>query len=539
VALLPFENLTADPQLDWVANAVPGTLALQLATARDLNVVTVSAPRDIHGMRATRAVFGYFTQNRGRLKLAAELRDVAEQKTIKAISAEGDAAALAPLIDRIALELDGSAQPVTHRNESAMRDYWTALASEDAAERRELLRRAIAADPAFAPAHLAVVQLAMAASDEQATAAALEDARRVAGAFTPFERARLGLLEARVHHDGPGTLRNLTALTQLTPANDDVWRSLGELELSRRNFAAAATALERSLESDGGSVSALNSLSYTRAYMGDLEGARRMLARYAEIAPGDANVPDTLGDVHFHLGRFAEAEKYYLEAHRVNPALLAGGDLYRAALAAHLAGDRKGADAHFANWLAVRKAGGDPLLVVREAVWEASTGRLAQARTRLRQLLTITGENNVIRIHAAAQLALFDKVAGEKPVPPVAPGNAAAAVTAFVCQPDVPVAEWTQRAQGVPAALRGTLLGYALLLNGHFAEAVPLWRTTYQSAHPATDSEARVMFAWSLAASGQAAEAAQLLARTPLPGRAAEPGLTFLTWSKYSELARR
>ncbi|HET8546382.1 MAG TPA: tetratricopeptide repeat protein [Bryobacteraceae bacterium] len=540
LALLPFENLTPDPQLDWMTHAVPGTLAVQLASAAGLTATAVGAPRDVQATRATRALFGYFTLTGTRLRVAAQLRDVTRQNTIRTIAVEGDlSAGILPLIDRIARELDANVEPAAHRNQTATRDYWLAVTNDDPAQRRELLRRALTADPAFAPAHFALVQSAVAAGDQQAASAALVEARRASPGFTAFERARLDLLDARARQDTGATLRALNALTRLTPANDDVWRSLGELEMSRRNFGPAAAALERSLASDPGNISALNSLVYTRTWMGDLDGARHALARYGESAPGDANVQDTHGDVHFYFGRFAEAEKYYLEAHRINPGLLAGGDLYRAALSARFAGDLRRADGHFANWLAFRKAGGDPLLAVREAVWEASTGRLNQARTRLRQFVRMPPSSVEVGAAAASQLALFDKAAGERALAPAAPVSASAAVASFLCQADAGAAEWAQRARALPAAVRDALLGYALLLNGHFGEAVPVWRSVYQATQPAAESDARVMFAWALSASGRRGEAAALLVRAPISGRAAEPGLTFLTWSKYAELARR
>ena len=539
LALLPFENLTSDSQLDWLTNAIPGTLALQLATAPDLNPTILTAPRDVAGTRATRALFGYFTNPGGRLRLAAQIRDVSGNKTLRVISVESEPGApVLPLIDGLARELFAGARPAPRHNETAVRDYWQSVATDDPALRTQLLERALATDPSFAPAHLAVIQMRIAARDTAGAAAAIVQARRHAAGFTPLDQARLELAEGRTRNDVATSKRALIQLSRLTPASDDVWRSLGDLELAGRDFAAAAAAYERSLERDPGHVVTLNTLAYAKAFAGDLDGARRVLARYAEVSPGDANVQDTLGDVHFQLGRFAEAEKYYVEAHRLNPAMLGGGDLYRAALGAYFAGDTRRADTHFANWLAIRKRGGDPVLAVREAVWEASTARVAQARMRLGQLVQVPGSTAELRAAAAAQLAVFDKAAGARAVAPVVPGNASAAVAQFLCQPDAAPQVWAQRAESLPAGVRAVLLGYALLLNGHFAQAVPVWRKTWESTHPTNDSDARVMLAWALSASGQGAEAKRLLARAPMPGRAAEPGLTFLTVLKYSELRR-
>jgi hypothetical protein len=164
---------------------------------------------------------------------------------------------------------------------------------------------------------------------------------------------------------------------------------------------------------------------------------------------------------------------------------------------------------------------------------------MPQARTRLRQLTQVPGLAAELRTAAAAQLAVLDKAAGERAAPPSAPGNASAAVAAFLSQTDSSAADWVERAKIFPARVRETLLGYALLLNGHFKDAVPVWRGIYQASHPSTDSDARIMLAWALAASGQPAESARLLEHAPSPGRAAEPGLTFLTLAKYAELTKR
>ncbi|HET8546488.1 MAG TPA: hypothetical protein VFL57_00715 [Bryobacteraceae bacterium] len=251
-------------------------------------------------------------------------------------------------------------------------------------------------------------------------------------------------------------------------------------------------------------------------YAGDLEGARRVLARYAAVSPGDANVQDTLGDVHFHFGRFDEAEKYYPEAHRLNPGLLSGGDLYRAAIAARFASDLRGADSHIANWLTFRKRGGDPVLAIREAAWEASTARLSQGRTRLRQLAQVPGLSAERRNAVPAQLAILDRVAGERTVAPARAGDASAAVAYFSATamplplyaysgPNGCRQQYERRCLATHCCSTATSGKQCRLAGG-----VPV-------GPPTNYSDARVMLAWSLHGSGQVAEASRLLAQAPIP----------------------
>ena len=78
-------------------------------------------------------------------------------------------------------------------------------------------------------------------------------------------------------------------------------------------------------------------------------------------------------------------------------------------------------------------------------------------------------------------------------------------------------------------------LGYALLLHGHFSEAIPVWQEVLSQLRPELDSDARVMLAWASARAGRVDEARKLLERSPIPPRMAEPGLSFLTLAKYEE----
>src|SRR5207244_3164182 len=108
-------------------------------------------------------------------------------------------------------------------------------------------------------------------------------------------------------------------------------------------------------------------LAYVQAFAGDLTGAVATIDAYRKAAPNDANVDDSLAEIYFFAGRYADAERNFAEAFRRNKALVNGHELYRAAAAAFLAGNRKAADEHFKEYIGALKTANDSLLPVRQA----------------------------------------------------------------------------------------------------------------------------------------------------------------------------
>jgi tetratricopeptide (TPR) repeat protein len=97
----------------------------------------------------------------------------------------------------------------------------------------------------------------------------------------------------------------------------------------------------------------------------------------------------------------------------------------------------------------------------------------------------------------------------------------AAALAAFLAEPPASPAEWSVRAEKLApgpeqARVRDFALGQALLLGKQFDAALPVLRRAYENAAP-TDAELPVLLAWAYLETGQAASAATLLDRNPIP----------------------
>lgn len=549
VALLRFENLSLDPSLDWLARGIPGTLGVQLRGSKTLDPVPAESGRDARLLGAELEVAGYYATVRGRLEIVAHVRDTASNRTVQTFSVSGDPAREPiSLIDGIAHQLSPDPWPFPTRNPGSARAFWQSFDAASAEQSAASLAESLRQDPAFSSARFVAIEHALAYNDSTAAMAQVNEAKALAGSFSEYDRARLGMFDALVRGDTNARAQALRNMSRLSPSDGRLWQNLGDLEFGRRNYKAAVESLEEARRTVPEDTAVVNTMGYAKALSGDLAGATAILEEYRRRAPADANAVDSLGDFHFIAGRFADAEKLYLEAHRMNPLLLAGGDQFRAALSRYFAGDRAGADALFAGYLQYMAANGDVVMPIREAVWEASTGRMANARLRLQNFQQRSNVNPALRPFAAIQLALFEASEGRPysleqfrtPMPTT--GNLHYAAW-FLAQPDASAAEWTKRAgpllQNPSSAPFGKqLVGYALLFHGRYGEALPVWQQKLEEVRPEVDADARVMLAWAASASGKPTEASRLLALYPIPPRTLQPGLSFLTIAKMRELKK-
>jgi tetratricopeptide (TPR) repeat protein len=510
LAILPFENLSGDPELDWMRRGFPEVIRLQLTGVPGTNPATLLSLRDAPASGATRLVHGYFQQYRGRLQVHAGVEDARTHRTLETIYATAPAGGFVAAAATLSEQLDAAARPPGTRNPDAVRFLIEGLESVDAGVARQAFDRAIAADPGFGAAHVAWVEWLAARGDREGALAAIASAARREVRIAPIERARLRLLGARLEGERRAQRPPLVELARLTPADADVFRALAEIDLTGRLYREAAGWYRRAAGLEPENAPLLNQLGYALAYAGDLEAAVEALSRYRELRPKEANPLDSLGDVHYRVGRFSEAEKYYLEAHARQPAFLLGGALYKAAWARLMTGDVKGADAFFGRFLKAREK--DPLLVYRQAQWEFLSGRRQQALARAAKF---AGQSKgPAAALAACQLTIWHLVLGDAPqarryAAQVPPANPALATCKFLADPSGPAP--------AGADARELALGCARLLAGDFKEAAPRLREARRRFPPSAPEPVDVLLAWALVETGRHQEARELVSTNPIP----------------------
>jgi len=473
IAILPFENLTGDASLDWISSAGPTVVNDELLGGAARAVpVRVAAVRDAYGSGATQLVHGYVEKRRGSNSKEGDhfefvIEDAQTHKTLQTLATDGDPL---PSLDLLAKQIDTSAHVFSTTNPQAV-----------AAWGRGDYEKAVSLDPGFGAAWLSWVQARVAAAnDPQAKQQASEIATRALGQTSlqsPVDRAQLEYLSASLRQDEPGQERALTALAKLMPHDVTLLGQLATRETDARRFAEAARYYQAMLQEDPDNIEIWNQLGYVQALAGDLESAKQSFERYGRDPAHTANALDSKGEAEFLNGKFADAEKDFLDAHAKSSALLGGGDLLKAAYSRWLEGDLPGADKLFSQYAAFRTQQKDTLIPWRQAVWEYSTGRTEAAIARLSN---VTGPAANI---AHAQLAVWKD----------------------------------------PSKLPHDLAAL---------------KQAYEKTTPAADGIPRVFYAAALAEAGQKDEARKLIALWPVPGLENDPLIQSFVFPKYLELKR-
>jgi tetratricopeptide (TPR) repeat protein len=552
LAILRFENLTGDPSLDWIGRALAEVISFELgeakgtpiiSTARLHNLDTVLArkPAAVPGISsertqailagANRMGYGEYEMRNGKLVAHLSIEDAATSKTVRLLSsAAPDVLATAGALAR---QINSAAPGFGTHSEAALRSFVTALDAADGAI-DPLLRQAIAADPSFASSYLLLAQWQLGRQDRAGAQATLEQAMARASSMSAADRARIEYQLAVAKGDAAARRKALVTLAASSPNDPAVWRALAEDEVKSHRYREAIQAYQKAVAADPTDIVLLNALGYTAAYAGDLPTAIDALGRYAKLRPNEANPLDSLGDVHFHLGRFKEAEENYLKAYEKDAAFLAGGTLFKAAAARLATADVAGADAIVKRYFDTREAAKDQVLAYRRAQWLWTSGRRQPGAEELAKFAkeSETGPLREFAARAYAQLAIWSLATGnrtaadryaDRAVALAGPASGAMAIMAkFLAQPPASASEWAARAERAfphPAqtGFKNFALVYALLLAKEYAAAAPLLAAMYQTSSLAEDSGLPVLLAWTYLEAEKTADAAPLLTGWPIP----------------------
>jgi tetratricopeptide (TPR) repeat protein len=524
IAILPFDNL-ASADLDWMSRGFPVSLRLQWAGTERTRPVVVAALRDVPASGSTRIAHGYFSAAGGRLSVHVEIENTATRRMESVFALSGPVSGgILPLSREIARRIDPAARELPTGNAEALHAYVLATGAASAEESANWFERAVLADPGFGAAYVEWAQSLAARGDRVRAVQVVAAARARAGGFQELERARIGVLDAALAGDRAREREALVALTRADPGDIDVYRTLAERDTVARRYDSAAEWYSQVLARRPGDIASLNMLGYEYAWGGNFERAVHTMERYRLLRPNEANPIDSLADVHYYFGRFEQAAKLYEEAHAKDAVLLGGGDLYKAAWARLMQGDRAGAEEAFRRFLAAREAAHD-VVPYRQAQWEYVTGRRRDAMARLERLAQ-TAPPQVASL-AWAQLGFWSLETGDRaralecarkaPAPGALP-----AICAFLAQPPATAGEWAARAgrflpQPAQAPLRQVTLAYALLLSKNYSAAAEPLEQLWGASAPTSPDWPAVAFAWALVETGRFERVPALITPNPIP----------------------
>ena len=211
VAVLRFENLSADPSLEWMGRGFAEILsedlqgsrqryAIQFRTLHSFDaelgprpfapgISTESTAALVSG--ANEIVYGTYSVVNGILHANLFEEDLATHKMLLAGAASGPiGGGIFPLADALAHQL-GETRPFGTHNQQALRDYAAALEAPDAATASQDLAGAVSADPDFGRAYVAWFETAIAQRDGAQAAGILEQARAHQARFAALDRTQI------------------------------------------------------------------------------------------------------------------------------------------------------------------------------------------------------------------------------------------------------------------------------------------------------------------------------------------------------------
>ncbi len=531
LALVPFENLTSNLELDAEGRGAASAMVYDLAGASNLYAETVPSLNGAYEMHASRVLEAYFSESGARLDLEATIDDAGSARQVESIELAGPLSqGLLPLVNQLAARLYPQARAFEANAPDAFRDYSRALTASDRSSALQDLESATQADPKFAAAYIDWARLLLGQGERSQAEKLIQTAQ--AANTDPIEQTRLEYLAASIARDANRQTKALQKLTQSTPADSRVFQELAEIELRKRDYSPAALHYERAAQLNPDEPGDWNQLGYVLAYAEDLAGARKALEHYQQLLPkADANALDSLGEVSFYLGDFAEAEKRFLEANQQNRAEFGGAEGVKAAEALLMSDRLKDADTLFRKNEAAIEGAQKLRAAYQFAQWEFLTGRRKFAMQGLERILP--GLDPDTRAAALCQLAIWKLQTGDS--------KTAAELSSRAVELAV-----SPRTRGLSALCQAVVTpgsgassgsriadAYALLFTGKFSDATPLLESLYQETNPLEDAQIRTLLAWAYVETGRAVDAAKLTRTYPLPLSSGEAMFASIIFPRY------
>lgn len=401
VALLPVENLDTSEDGRFAAEAVRMAVWESLQAQGALHAAMIGHRRELAGLGAV-AVDGYFANGRFRLLVGG-----------KPVSCAGTLAdCTGKLVNGVAAELGVSPRPVP------------GAATLLRLVRQAEFEKAAEADSGFASVWLAWSGAALRDGGAAGALAILE--RAPVSRMSPYDAGRLRVRVAELKRDRAGHAAAMRDLARLAPADLELQeRAARELTLAR-DF-GGALALYEGLLRLSPSAPANNQAAYLAALAGDRAKAEKHAAAAQAAAPLDAQYLDTRGEIAYWFGDYRGAAQYFEQAAGLNVAFLNGIELWKAADAARLAGDKARAEGFAGRFFEFREKAGPAGTAVLRAVWEWGGDNPDAALARLREASDSMGRGKALLLRALMALNRKQTGAAEQMLREMDPASAEAA----------------------------------------------------------------------------------------------------------------
>lgn len=343
-AVLPFDNQSASPELDWMRTGLADMLSTSLSGAPRIGLVSpgqlqrelrhpipLSIDDAVQAARrsgATALIVGSFASLDGTVRVDAKVFDARSGKLLGGESLTASPKEILTKLDSLAtrlaarlgspFEAQAPIAEVMTSNLEAYRLYSLGLARTRALRIQEavaLYEKAIALDPDFAMAQARIgYAFAISSADPDRGKPYLEKAHRIADRLTSRDRRFIHAWYAIASRDYEGAERGYREILAAYPAEIEVYLSLSNLLQGAGRFNEAREILERGLRIEPGMPDLHNMMSGVERDLGHSDQAIASARRYVELTNGEANAYDSLGIANQSFGKYAEAREAYERA---------------------------------------------------------------------------------------------------------------------------------------------------------------------------------------------------------------------------------
>lgn len=321
--VLPFDNNTNQPNLEWIREAAPELLTSRFLSAglsplsradRIYALDHLGFPESFHPSRATSIklaqtldadsiIVGSYTISGSTLTAEASIVNVPRLHMTQAVSASGDLHSLISVFDTLAWELTRELDSSFNVSEEtfvaagsslrveAFEQYIRGISEPDHTERLRHLQAAVQLSPNFAPAWMALAREDYAAQDYDHAAAAYAKVTTGSPTDSPdgleanFYRG-LSLLFTGHYADAEAAF---TAVSRVLPLAAVLNNQA--VAISRQNHNATAL-FRQAIAADPGAPDYHFNLAVSLKRNGDADSAKAELAQYLKLRPNDSEAQD-------------------------------------------------------------------------------------------------------------------------------------------------------------------------------------------------------------------------------------------------------
>ncbi len=371
IAVMFFQNLTGDDNLQWLQKGLTEMLIRALSQSSSLSILSTDrlleilertgasrSQQDIDldmaaivGKEANveAVLVGQIRKKGDALTIQVKLQEPNQGIVLNEESVDGKGLeTIFRMVDELTQKLKDDLQltfekaeairgisDITTNNLDAWREFTMGKDFVDKFLNNEAIphyEQAVALDSSFAAAILNLYPLYLKSEKTKQANHLYQKLLQLKPGCTKNEQYRIDLLEASLSNDDLKYLQTLEQWLEQCPDDRDAYMGMADVYRSWNNWKEEIRCLRNLLQIDPKYKLAYNRLAYDYTYLGNFEEAIAALDQYKALASDEANPYDSSGEIYLLFGEYDKAEQSLKQALAINNnflySILRLGNLY-------------------------------------------------------------------------------------------------------------------------------------------------------------------------------------------------------------------